>query len=62
MHEDLDLERVVNDPDYRRKAIKDLNRAEERPEDGDAQQRRGEAPAAVGGGARAASDAKDNAE
>jgi len=27
------LERVVNDPDYRRKAIADLKRAEERPPD-----------------------------
>ncbi|MFP6690767.1 MAG: hypothetical protein VCD31_15850 [Alphaproteobacteria bacterium] len=31
VQEDLNLERVVNDPDYRRKAIQDLNRAEERP-------------------------------
>ncbi len=54
MGEDLDLERVVNDPDYRRKAIKDLNRAEERPQDGAAQQRRGEV--------HAAADAEGNAE
>ena len=40
MQEDLDLERVVNDPDYRRKAIQDLNRAEERLEDDTAQQHR----------------------
>ena len=36
MNEALDLERVVNDPDYRRKAIADLKRAEERPPDGTA--------------------------
>ncbi len=36
MSKDLDLERVVNDPDYRRKAIADLKRAEERQPDGTA--------------------------
>ena len=44
MQEDLDLERVVNDPDYRRKAIQDLNRAEVRPQDGNAPERPGDAP------------------
>jgi hypothetical protein len=31
MGEDLDLERVISDPDYRRKAIEELNRAKESP-------------------------------
>jgi len=43
VQEDLDLERVVNDPDYRRKAIQDLNRAEERPQDDNAPERPGHA-------------------
>ena len=30
MNHELDLERVIHDPDYRRKAIEDLNRAEPR--------------------------------
>ena len=34
MRENLDLERVINDPDFRRKAIEELNRAEERQEGG----------------------------
>ncbi len=41
MRDDLDLERVISDPDYRRKAIEVLNRAEERPQDGTAQIGRG---------------------
>lgn len=43
MQEDLDLERVVNDPDYRRKAIQDLNRAEEHPQDDNPPERPGHA-------------------
>ena len=39
MGEDLDLERVVNDPDYRRKAIEDLNHGVERPHGADSQSR-----------------------
>jgi len=33
VNNDLDLERVVSDPDYRRKAIEDLKRAELHPDD-----------------------------
>jgi hypothetical protein len=32
LNQELDLERVIHDPDYRRKAIEDLNRAEARPD------------------------------
>jgi hypothetical protein len=32
LNQELDLERVIHDPDYRRKAIEDLNRAELRPD------------------------------
>jgi len=41
--EDLDLERVVNDPDYRRKAIQYLNRAEEHTQDDNPPERPGHA-------------------
>lgn len=40
MSEDLDLERVVMDPDYRRKAIEDLKRDAERSADADARSQR----------------------
>ena len=53
MREDLDLERVANDPDYRRKAIQDLNRAKEHPQDDNAPERLGHAHGASDGKARA---------
>ncbi len=42
MRDNLDLERVINDPDYRRKAIEELNRAEDLPDDGNERMRQGE--------------------
>ena len=43
MKEKLDLERVVNDPDYRRQAIVDLKRAEKPPPGGNAPKRKSDA-------------------
>ena len=53
MQEDLDLERGVSEPDYRRKAIQDLNRAEEHPQDDNAPERPGHAQGASDGKVRA---------